>query len=130
MFDWQRFLDGHQIDYAEYGRYHITRGYIGINCPFCGDDDGYNLGISLRNGFWHCWREPVRGSHSGRAPYRLIERLLGVNRDAARALVQAGDTINANDRTTLDDINRMLGKATPVSNTPIALKFPDEYHRL
>src|SRR5215469_12828470 len=89
MFDWEHFLDSHSIAYATRGG-NIGRGHIGINCPWCGDDDSYHLGISLANGFYHCWREPVPGSHSGRSPYRLIEQLLGVGRQTARAIVRAG----------------------------------------
>jgi hypothetical protein len=134
MFDWQRFLDSHNIDYAERGRYHITHGYIGICCPFCVDDTGYNLGISLRNGFWHCWKEPVRGSHSGRAPYRLIERLLGCSRDTARAFVQAGDSVIASDLTFGEDIARKLrvtnNHLSRDHSGDVTLKFPDTYYRL
>src|SRR5215472_1377183 len=128
MFDWEHFLDSHSIAYATRGG-NIGRGHIGINCPWCGDDDSYHLGISLANGFYHCWREPVPGSHSGRSPYRLIEQLLGVGRQTARAIVQAGENaIIANDRTFGDDILRKLGR--PPKLRAGVLEFPREYFRL
>jgi hypothetical protein len=132
VFDWEVFLGSHGIETTTGSRYHITRHHIGINCPFCGDDTGYNMGIDVRNGFWHCWREPSPGSHSGRSPYRLIEALLGCARDTARLIVQAGESaIVANDRTYHSDINRRLGiGVSTVTHTVTTLEFPDEYQRL
>jgi len=128
MFDWQQFLDGHGISSTRDRRYSGPNR-VSIQCPFCGDDTGYNLGIDVRNGYWHCWREPVAGSHSGRSPYRLIEQLLGVSRETARAIARAGESVIANDMTFADDIARKLGNVT-VTNTVTTLEFPREYHRL
>lgn len=130
MFDWERFLDAHSIAYTRDRRYAGLH-HVEIACPFCGDDPSYHLGISLRNGYWHCWREPTPGSHSGRAPYRLIEQLLGCARDMSRRIVEAGDnTVVANDRTFGSDIARILGGPVTVNHGVTTLEFPREYQRL
>jgi hypothetical protein len=130
MFNWEQFLDSHGIETTVRTRY-VTRHHIGINCPFCGDDTGYNLGIDIRSGFWHCWREPVPGSHSGRLPYRLIEALLGCGRAVSRQIVERGESaIVVSDRSFGSDIGRMLGGPIKMSHTVTALEFPREYHRI
>lgn len=132
MFDWERFLDGYNIVYSRTSRKN-SRNRIGLNCPFCGDDEGMHLGIDVYTGFWHCWREPVKGAHSGRTPYRLIERLLGCSRETAARIVEAGaNSVVANDRTFGSDIARLLGGPVTKLEFPrdYKLEFPREYHRL
>jgi len=126
VFDWQRFLDGHGISSTRDRRYSGPHR-VSIQCPFCGDDTGFNLGIDVRSGFWHCWRESVAGSHSGRSPYRLIEQLLGCSRETARVIVTAGESILANDYTFASDIDRMLGRVTQVTAAAVTLEFPQGY---
>jgi len=130
LFDWEVFLDNHNIPYVTRG-FSLTRGHIGIQCPFCGDDEGNNLGIDIRNARWHCWREPVPGAHSGRSPYRLIQELLGVGRETAILIVKAGENnITAHDRACRDDIARMLGMGQSPMVPVTKLEFTRDYHRL
>jgi len=128
MFNWEHFLDSHNIPYVTRG-FNLTRGHIGIQCPFCGDDEGNNLGIDIRNARWHCWREPVAGAHSGRSPHRLIQELLGVGRETAVAIVQAGENaIGGNDRDCRDDIARKLGMGQSPILQVTKLEFPRDYY--
>ena len=87
VFNWQRFLDDHRIPYTMGGK-NVTRGNIGLQCPFCGSaDPSQHMGINPANGKWNCWRDRT---HRGRKPHRLIQRLLGCSYDRAAQIVGSG----------------------------------------
>lgn len=84
MFDWQRFLDQHAIDYIVEGP-NVARGNVNIHCPFCGTDDpSHHLGISLQGQGWGCWRRP---DHRGKSPIRLVRALLNCSLEQAQRIV-------------------------------------------
>ena len=69
-----RLFDDYKIDYAIKGK-NVAKGNIGIQCPFCGDDTGYHLGINLASGKWGCWKN---AKHAGRHAASLISYMLGI----------------------------------------------------
>ena len=54
MFDVISFLEEYNIDYTTSGK-NVTSGWVEINCPFCGDDPSYHMGVNLSSGLYHCW---------------------------------------------------------------------------
>lgn len=92
MFDWSRFFDEHNIEYATGGR-NVSKGNIAIKCPFCGDNDpSQHMNVSLHNRGWACWRD---ASHRGTSVAKLIQALLNIS--WSEATVTAG----GEDRTVL-----------------------------
>lgn len=79
-------LDSLRIPYRERGR-NIGRDYLGIKCPFCGDDPSEHMGIHIRTGGYHCWRDD---SHSGGHIYYLL-RALGVPASELREVLPRFD---------------------------------------
>ena len=60
MFDAVSFLEDHGISYSTEGEKNVSKGWIGIQCPFC-DDSSNHGGFNLSNGRYTCWK---CGSHS------------------------------------------------------------------
>lgn len=89
-FDWRRFLDANRIAYveAEDGA-NLSKGNIGIACPFCGDDPSTHMGISLAGAGWNCWRDR---SHKGKSPVGLIQVLLKCSWERAREIAGLDNT--------------------------------------
>lgn len=56
MFDPVAWLDSVGISYSYSGK-NISGGWLGINCPFCGDDPHRHLGINLNSNSISCWRD-------------------------------------------------------------------------
>jgi len=89
-------LSEHNISYKSVGQHHhATRGWIQIDCPFCGKDTkGYHLGINLDSNFANCWR---CGHHT---VYSVLSELTDLsNRELANVLGTPLDTIGAPYRT-------------------------------
>ncbi len=75
-------LEYFKIPYVTTGKNLGRKAIAGLNCPFCGDDDGYHLGI-LNSGYYSCWRNNKhRGniyyllSYITKQPISMIEDLL------------------------------------------------------
>ena len=84
-FNWEDFCRSHRIEYVTEGP-SSTPGNINITCPFCGPSDpGHHMGLHLKTGSWHCWRNPE--SHAGKKPERLIMRLIGCGPAEAAQIV-------------------------------------------
>ena len=77
----EEILKEYNIDYVTGGK-NVSKNNIGINCPFCGDDDSYHLGI-FPSGAYYCWREP---SHKGYIT-SLLSYLLNISLKDAQLLV-------------------------------------------
>jgi DNA primase len=73
MFDVISFLEEYNIDYTTSGK-NVTSGWVEINCPFCGDDPSYHMGVNLSSGLYHCW---ICGAKGGSE--KLIQKLLGIS---------------------------------------------------
>lgn len=122
-FDWLEFLDRYNIEYVSAGRYHVTQGNAGIQCPWCQNDNGFNLHISLDNRGWHCWR----GNHKGVTPQRLIQALLKCPYSFADSLVSSSVEALPSDG---DFINRLSGLFQPKREEIIRvpdLQLPKEF---
>jgi hypothetical protein len=113
MFDWQAFLDRYNIEYASAGRYHVTMGNISICCPWCHNDDGFNLHISLEGKGWHCFRV---GTHRGRTPQRLIQALIKCPYSLADSLVNSSVESLPSDN---DFLERLTNLFQPPRREPI-----------
>lgn len=84
-FDWVSFLRQHGIPYTTGGK-HVTRGNVGVSCPWCGGADrSDHLGISLEGKGYSCWKN--REEHKGVAPHRLVMALIGCSYEEARTIV-------------------------------------------
>ena len=55
MFDAIKYCEENNIDYWVEGAKNVSRGWIGITCPFC-DDTSNHLGIELNTGRCVCWK--------------------------------------------------------------------------
>lgn len=53
--DIRELLESEGLDYRNSGK-NISSGWIGVNCPFCGDDHSNHLGINLRHKTTSCFR--------------------------------------------------------------------------
>lgn len=65
-------LQKHGIPYREAGsHHHVTRGWLGIDCPFCSPNAGrFRMGYNLAGAFFSCW---TCGSHSA---WMTLQQLL------------------------------------------------------
>jgi hypothetical protein len=77
-----KLLDDYGIEYATAGKNIGKDAIAGINCPFCGDDEGRHLGIMEK--YYTCWRNP---SHRGTIPY-LFSKLLDISFSEAKFLFE------------------------------------------
>jgi hypothetical protein len=82
-FDWNGFLTARHIPFVTSGP-SVTRGNIGIKCPFCADDPSEHLAVALNGDGWHCWRNRT---HSGKSPARLVSALLRCSMEQAHLIV-------------------------------------------
>lgn len=73
MFDVIRFLDDHGIQWWPAGSPNVSRGHVGVTCPFC--DDNYNhLGLDVQGERTpYCWK---CGTHSW---YDYVKAVSGEN---------------------------------------------------
>jgi DNA primase len=55
FFDIRSYLQDRGIQFSNEGP-NTTSGWIEVNCPFCGDDPSFHLGINLTSKLIHCWR--------------------------------------------------------------------------
>lgn len=82
IIDWITILQENRVSYVTSGP-NVSRGELGIRCPFCGSaDPSHHMGLNLETGWWSCWRN--RAQHSGKSPIRLLMRLLAVPYNRAR----------------------------------------------
>lgn len=74
----------YNIEYAESGK-NISKGWIGVNCPFCEEDEGFHLGINEKSGYWSCWKN---SKHRGKGYYNLFRKLLKCSEQQLRLLCE------------------------------------------
>lgn len=60
LIDTKALLNDLEVEYTEHGK-NVTRGWINIACPFCGDHSNH-CGINLRSGMFNCWICNEKGS--------------------------------------------------------------------
>jgi hypothetical protein len=102
------YLDSKGIYYRSEGK-NIQPGWVGIDCPFCIDQDrGQHLGISATGGI-SCWRCGARGN-----VYKLIKLLDEGKRPTAIIEKYSSKIIK---------LNRTIGKRTGLQS----LEFPSDF---
>ena len=79
-------LKAYNIPYALTGK-NVSKGYIGLNCPFCGDDDNFHLGINPEKNFFACWRN---NEHRGNI-VKLFMEVLGFTEKEVKLLLSSYD---------------------------------------
>lgn len=90
MFNWQSFLDSHNIGYVDRGR-NVSKGNLALKCPFCGDDPSEHMNVSLQGFGYACWRD---AQHRGRNNATLVQALLKCSWSEANQIV-SGDAVEA-----------------------------------
>lgn len=69
------------IDFRTDGK-HVTKGWVGVHCPFCEGSRDYHLGANLRTWAFHCWR---CGRHD---TVEALSTILRVDKATARSLIR------------------------------------------
>lgn len=83
-FSWLPFLNAQGVHYVTTGK-NVGKGYVAVNCPFCGSSDpSEHMTIAINGSGWKCWRNR---EHRGQKPHRLIVALTGMSSSAVNALV-------------------------------------------
>ena len=79
MFNVVNFLTSYNIPHVFKGK-NLSNGWVGINCPFCGDS-GFHGGFNIAGGYFYCWK---CGNH---ALFEIIQTLLhGSSHDTLRIM--------------------------------------------
>jgi DNA primase len=73
MIDIISLFENNDIEFYSSGK-NTSRGWVELNCPFCGNDPSFHLGVNLSSGIYHCW---ICGAKGGTK--KLIQKLLGVS---------------------------------------------------
>jgi hypothetical protein len=119
-FEFVPILERYGVRFIERGK-QVTRGNIGVRCPFCADDPSFHMGINVETGMWHCWRDE---SHKGTRPERLLVALLRISWQEAHALVMDSGAVLS-----IDELqNRAAALFTAPEKRPNLLK-PMELER-
>ncbi len=50
------YLESRGINTAGTENEHVSPGWIGIDCPFCGEKEQFHMGINISGGGCRCWR--------------------------------------------------------------------------
>ena len=81
FFDVISWLEDQGIDYITGGK-NVSAGWVEANCPFCGDDPSYHLGINLDSKMINCWRCGTKGPVT-----RYIKEVLGCSNTMANTII-------------------------------------------
>jgi hypothetical protein len=78
-------LEQYNIPYIKSGKNVGKKAIAGVNCPFCGDDDGYHVGILQYKNYYYykCWKN---SSHKG-SLNKLFSILLSKSIDECKNLL-------------------------------------------
>ena len=73
-------LQHHNVPTAPEGHHHVSRGWIGIDCPQCSPNSGrFRLGLNSRSGAVHCWQCGTLGILS------ILSSVTGLSRNEVRS---------------------------------------------
>jgi hypothetical protein len=121
MFDWQIFLSRHNIPFVLRGP-NISRGEIGVRCPWCGAaDPSEHMSIGIRG--YSCRRNRA---HSGRSRAWLVSALLGCSLDEARRLTGTTTFGLVDDGAFLAKVRGYCGVSEGLPRERFSLSFPLE----
>lgn len=110
-------LTRNNIPFVTQGK-NVGKNVIGINCPFCGNDTGYHLGI-LPNGYYSCWKD---ASHRGKVEY-LLTQLLNISYNEAKELLKGKILLD-------DDWDLWYNIKTKKEEPLKEIQFPKEFREI
>ena len=84
-FDWRALFDEIRVPWSDRGK-NSSRANVNISCPYCGDDPGMHLAVSIEGNGYYCFRNP--GQHSGQNLVGLLIKL-GVRYNEAQKLLRS-----------------------------------------
>lgn len=88
MIDWKALFSAMGVDWRDRGP-NTTRNDVNICCPFCGDDYGYHLGVSITGSTkFYCFRN---SEHGGRSPVFLLHALGATRKEADELIAEYGN---------------------------------------
>lgn len=120
--DWKSLFSAMGVDWRDRGP-NTTRHDVNICCPFCGDDYGYHLGVSLRSTAYFCFRN---SEHGGRSAGWLL-RHLGATSDEAESLLKeysdGAEIPVTKSAARPDDITRDWRKFHPASGSDACMDY-------
>jgi len=93
-------LQNYNIPFHTEGK-NISKGWIGIQCPFCQDHSNH-LGYNLDGEYFVCWK------CGGHFPNKVIASLLNVNITEAKTIIERYDTITLKSK---EPVVKMRAKA-------------------
>ena len=73
----------HHIPVADISHKHSRSGWINVECPFCGGNQGYHLGYNTKNNYFYCWR----CSRYDKQPTSVVSCLLNCTHSEAVSLL-------------------------------------------
>lgn len=111
----------YNIEFKESGK-NISKGYIGICCPFCSDDENYHMGINQKTQFWTCWKN---SNHKGKGYYKLFKKLLNCSEEQLRFLCEHKKLLVEDEF--LNIKNKLNSKKNFVNSNITILTFPPEF---
>lgn len=80
MIDIITLLEDNDIEFYSSGK-NTSRGWVELNCPFCGNDPSFHLGINLSSGIYHCWICGAKGPLK-----KYLQHQLGLSREKVKKL--------------------------------------------
>jgi len=124
MVNIKKIFSQYNIEIREHGE-NVGKGWIGINCPFCEDDEDFHLGINPRTSFWSCWKN---SKHKGKGYYNLFKKLLKCSEQQIRLLCDDKKLLIENEFASIK--NRFMKKDNSVNNKITSLEFLPEFQNI
>lgn len=119
-FDFRSFFTSRHIPFVTSGP-NVSRGEVGIKCPFCRDDPSEHMAVSLDGRGWSCRRNR---QHSGKSAARLINALLQCGMEQANAIVGTRRHLQADVASTVANLLQPKGGADVSDHR---LRLPSEF---
>lgn len=118
-FEWLPFFDRYRIEFRDHGP-NVGKNHVVVRCPFCNDDPGMHLSISLDGKGWRCFRNHA---HAGISPIRLIQALARIDWHTAVMIGgREGQQQYIQPSSILERVNNLLGTS---SDEPETIEFPE-----
>jgi hypothetical protein len=111
-------LQNFSVPYSTEGK-NVQNGWIGVQCPFCGDISNH-MGFNLQDNYFSCWR------CGGRPLITTISKLINVNEAEVRKIIKRYDLVVP--KRTDESLVKIRTKAFKLpSNTVALLPHHKEY---
>ena len=121
-------LDYYNVEYRTSGK-NVSQGKtLVVNCPFCGDDVGFHMGIRLDGSAYGCWRNSL---HRGKNVGRVLQKLLGISYEIINSLLGKSDVVEDNEIVKLRDKLSFTNiiKKTESKKLELLPEFKDIYNK-